>query len=72
MSILRAFGDGVRTGMGEELPVAPHAPFEVELRVERGAGWTLRLIADRTNRVFHRALREITRPAHGRFRRAGG
>ena len=43
---LVATASGAMAEMGEELPLAPGAVAEVEVRVQRGAGWKLRLIAD--------------------------
>jgi hypothetical protein len=43
---LHAVAAGNVAEMGEELSLAPEATAEVEVRVERGAGWTLRLIVD--------------------------
>lgn len=43
---LRATAGAASADMGEELALAPGATAEVEVEVVRGAGWTLRLIAD--------------------------
>jgi hypothetical protein len=43
---LYAVANGTEAGMGEVLNLAPGAVAAVEVQVDRGSGWTLRLIAD--------------------------
>jgi hypothetical protein len=43
---LKVAAGGVSAGMGEELPLAGGVAATVQVHIERGAGWTLRLIAD--------------------------
>jgi hypothetical protein len=47
LDLWAASADGV-AGMGQELELAPGACAEVEVQVDRGTGWTLRLVADGT------------------------
>jgi hypothetical protein len=51
---LKAIAGGVSVGMGEELPLAKGVAAVVEVDIERGAGWTLRLIAD--GEIAHEVL----------------
>lgn len=43
---LRATAGDTAAEMGQTLRIAPGAELNVEVQIERGAGWTLRLIAD--------------------------
>jgi hypothetical protein len=43
---LWAASDCGKAGMGEELELGAGARAEVEVQVDRGTGWTLRLVAD--------------------------